>query len=139
MRQSKGPIAPSARRVAAVALVANFSLHVLTGFVAVAVHYTILYSMLRLGLAPLVASGIGFAGGAFVRFVLSYWRVFNPSRGLTIAGRRFIVALAAQAVANTAVLALLLQVGLDLWPAQVTTTFALTFVNYLGYRLWVFR
>jgi putative flippase GtrA len=70
---------------------------------------------------------------------LSYWRVFTPSHGLTIAGKRFVVAIAAQAVANTALLALLLAVGADVWPAQIATTVILTFANYAAYRLWVFR
>ena len=127
------------RRAFAIGLIANFSLHVLTGFAAVAVHYGALYALLRLGLSPLVASAIGFCGGALTRFALSYLRVFAPSHGLTVAGRRFVVALAAQALANTALLALLLGIGLSVWPAQIATTILLTFVNYAVYRLWVFR
>lgn len=128
-----------ARHAFAIGLIANFSLHVLTGFAAVGVHYGILYVLLRFGLSPLVASGIGFCGGAATRFTLSYWRVFAPSHGLTIAGRRFVVALGAQALANTGLLALLLEAGLPVWPAQIATTILLTFANYAAYRLWVFR
>jgi putative flippase GtrA len=127
------------RRAAAIGLCANFSLHVLTGFAAVGVHYGVLYVLLQLGLPPLIGSAIGFCGGALTRFTLSYWRVFAPSHGLTIAGRRFVVAIGAQAVANTALLALLLAAGLAVWPAQIATTVMLTFVNYAAYRLWVFR
>ena len=130
---------PAVRRAAAIALLANFSLHVLTGFVAVGVHYGVLYVLLRLGVPPLIGSAIGFCGGALTRFVLSYWRVFTPSHGLTIAGRRFVIAIAAQAVANTSLLALLLAAGLAVWPAQIATTVILTFANYAVYRLWVFR
>jgi putative flippase GtrA len=127
------------RHAFAIGLIANFSLHVLTGFAAVAVHYGVLYALLRLGLSPLVGSAVGFCGGALTRFTLSYWRVFEPSHGLTIAGRRFVVALAAQALANTSLLALLLAAGLSVWPAQIATTILLTFANYAVYRLWVFR
>jgi putative flippase GtrA len=130
---------PSLRRAVVIGLIANFSLHVLTGFAAVAVHYGALYALLRLGVTPLVASGIGFCGGALTRFALSYWRVFTPSRGLTIAGRRFVVAIGAQAAANTSLLALLLAIGVAVWPAQIATTIVLTFANYAVYRLWVFR
>jgi putative flippase GtrA len=132
-------VSPAVRRAAAIALLANFSLHVLTGFGAVAVHYGMLYVLLRFGLPPLAGSAIGFCGGALTRFTLSYWRVFTPSHGLTIAGRRFVVAIAAQAVANTLLLALLLAAGADVWPAQIATTVILTFANYAVYRLWVFR
>ena len=134
-----GTRAQSLRRAVIIGLITNFSLHVLTGFAAVAVHYGALYALLKVGVPPLLASGIGFCGGALTRFALAYWRVFSPSHGLTIAGRRFVVALAAQAAANTALLALLLGIGLDVWPAQVITTVVLTFANYAVYRLWVFR
>jgi putative flippase GtrA len=136
---SRTPGSLRTRNAFAIGLIANFSLHVLTGFAAVAVHYGALYALLRLGLSPLVASSIGFCGGALTRFSLSYWRVFAPSQGPTIAGRRFVVAVAAQALANTSLLALLLASGLSLWPAQIATTISLTFANYAVYRLWVFR
>jgi putative flippase GtrA len=131
--------AQSLRRAVVIGLIANFSLHVLTGFAAVALHYGVLYGLLKLGVAPLAASAIGFCGGALTRFALSYWRVFSPSHGLTIAGRRFVIAIALQAAANTALLALLLSLGIGVWPAQIATTIVLTFVNYAAYRLWVFR
>jgi putative flippase GtrA len=131
--------AQSLRRAVVIGLIANFSLHVLTGFAAVAIHYGALYGLLKLGVAPLAASAIGFCGGALTRFALSYWRVFSPSHGLTIAGRRFVIAIALQAAANTALLALLLALGVGVWPAQIATTIVLTFVNYAAYRLWVFR
>lgn len=126
-------------RAAAIALCANFSLHVLTGFVAVGAHYALLYALLQAHLPPLAASGVGFCGGAATRFALAYWRVFSPSHGLTIAGRRFVLVIALQAVANTALLWLLLSAGLTVWPAQIATTVGLTFANYALYRLWVFR
>ena len=45
----------------------------------------------------------------------------------------------AQLAANSALLAALTREGVAVWPAQVTTTIVLTFVNYLVYRWWVFR
>jgi putative flippase GtrA len=127
------------RRAVIIGLIANFSLHVITGFAAVAVHYGVLYGLLKLGMAPLIASGIGFCGGAATRFALAYWRVFTPSHGLTTAGRRFVVVIGVQAVANTALLGSLLAAGIGVWPAQIATTILLTFANYIAYRLWVFR
>ena len=127
------------RRAVIIGLIANFSLHVVTGFAAVAVHYGALYGLLKLGLAPLIASGIGFCGGAATRFALAYWRVFTPSHGLTTAGRRFVIVIGVQAVANTALLGSLLASGIGVWPAQIATTIVLTFANYIAYRLWVFR
>jgi putative flippase GtrA len=127
------------RRAFILGLIANFSLHVLTGFAAVGVHYAILYVLLQVGVQPLLASGIGFCGGAVTRFTLAYFRVFTPTHGLTIAGRRFVVVLGLQMLANTALLGALLATGIGVWPAQITTTVLLTFGNYAAYRLWVFR
>ena len=127
------------QRAVIIGLVVNFSLHVITGFVAVAVHYGVLYVLLKLAVPPLIASGIGFCGGAVTRFALAYWRGFAPSHGLTTPGRRVVVAIAIQAVANTALLGSLLASGIGVWPAQIATTVLLTFANYVAYRLWVFR
>lgn len=117
----------------------TFVLHVATGFLAVAAHYSVMYGFVRAGFAGVPASALGFVAGALTRFALSYWHVFSPSRGVRVASLRFVVAIAAQLAANSALLASLLQLGVSLWPAQVTTTVLLTFANYLVYRLWVFR
>ena len=117
----------------------SFSLHVLTGFLAVAAHYGTMYALLRVQPDPLFASTIGFVAGGSTRFALSFFRVFAPTLGVRRAGVRFLVAIALQALANTGLLALLIGAGLGVWPAQVTTTVALAFATYAGYRLWVFR
>ena len=117
----------------------SFSLHVATGFIAVAAHYALMFVMLRTGLAPVAASAIGFAAGAATRFILSYAHIFEPTRGVHTAGARFAVAIALQLAANSALLGALTQQGIAVWPAQVTTTVLLTIVNYLVYRWWVFR
>ena len=127
------------RRAVIIGLIANFTLHVMTGFVAVAVHYGMLYVLLKVGVPALVASGIGFCGGAVTRFALAYWRVFAPTHGLTTAGWRFVIVIGTGMIANTAILAALLELGIGVWPAQIATTILLTFGYYAAYRLWVFR
>jgi len=117
----------------------SFSLHVATGALAVVAHYAAMYALVRSGVPGVPASGIGFAAGALTKFALSYWGVFAPSRGMSAAGSRFAVAIALQLVGNTLLLSAFLELGLSLWPAQVTTTVLMTFANYLVYRLWVFR
>jgi putative flippase GtrA len=117
----------------------TFALHVATGFLAVAAHYAVMWALVRSGTAGVPASAVGFLAGALTRFSLSYWHVFAPTRGVRVASLRFVVVIAVQLAANSALLAGLLQAGMSLWPAQVTTTVALTFANYLAYRLWVFR
>jgi putative flippase GtrA len=117
----------------------TFVLHVATGFLAVAAHYAVMYGLLRTGMGGVPASAVGFLAGALTRFAASYWHIFEPSRGVAVASLRFVVAIAAQLAANSALLAGLLALGTSVWPAQIVTTIALTFGNYLVYRLWVFR
>ncbi len=117
----------------------SFSLHVATGVLAVAAHYALMFGLVQSGMPGVPASALGFTAGALTRFALSYWRVFSPSRGMTAAGTRFIIAIAAQLAANTLLLAGFLKLDMPLWPAQITTTVLMTFVNYLVYRFWVFR
>jgi len=140
---------PLARRVAAIArlrggagplaLALTFGLHVATGFAAVAVHYGAMWAFMRAGLAPVAASAAGFAGGALARFVLSYAGVFVPTVGVARAGVRFAAAIALQLALNSLGLSALLALGVPVWPAQVTVTILLTFLNFAIYRAWVFR
>ena len=117
----------------------TFALHVATGFLAVAAHYAVMYAFVRGGMAGVPASALGFLAGASTRFALAYWHIFAPTQGVKVASARFIVVNAVQLAVNSALLAALLEAGIALWPAQVTTTIVLTFGNYLAYRLWVFR
>jgi len=117
----------------------SFSLHVATGFVAVAAHYALMYALLRAGQGAVTASACGFVAGAATRFALSYAHIFAPTQGVHAAGARFAIAIVAQLAANSALLAILTQQGIAVWPAQVITTVTLTFANYLVYRWWVFR
>ena len=120
-------------------LVFTFGLHVATGFIAVGVHYGAMWLFLRAGLPPVAASASGFVAGALARFALSYFGVFAPSKGMAVAGWRFVLAILLQLGLNSALLSLLLAAGLGVWHAQVIATVALTVVNFIVYRLWVFR
>jgi putative flippase GtrA len=119
--------------------IVRFARHVLTGALAVLVHYGLMSLALHAGISPLIASSIGFIGGAIVRFLTAYFHVFAPSESVGFALPRFLLALAAQWALNALLLAGLMQTGLSVWVAQISTTILLTFVNYAVYRLWVFR
>lgn len=117
----------------------GFALHVLTGFIAVLAHYSLMWALTQLGMAAVPASTVGFVAGAVTRYTLSHYAVFTPAEGVPVTLYRFLVALAAQMTANSLLLAALLAQGLSVWVAQVSTTVLLTFANYVAYRLWVFR
>ncbi|MDR0771112.1 MAG: GtrA family protein [Burkholderiales bacterium] len=117
----------------------SFGLHVLTGFIAVAAHYSVLYGLLFLAVPPLGATSVGFLCGALVRFTLSYFHVFSPTQGVTAASWRFVLAIALQVSCNALLVKGAMLLGLSIWPAQILATGLLTFLNYLVYRWWVFR
>jgi putative flippase GtrA len=117
----------------------RFVLHVLTGFVAVAAHYLVMWGALKMSSPALVATSVGFFTGALVRFFLGYFKVFAPEQNMTQTIPKFVVALGIQGALNAALMQGLLLLSVSVWPAQITVTIALTFFNYLLYRLWVFR
>lgn len=117
----------------------SFVLHVLTGFLAVGAHYSVMWLLVQAGTAGVPASATGFLAGAVVRFVTSYFKVFSPGHGVPVALWRFVIALAFQWVANIGLLELFLFAGAPLWGGQIAVTVLLTVVNFLVYRWWVFR
>lgn len=117
----------------------GFVWHCVTGVLAVLAHYTCMYAALWTGTAPVVATSLGFILGAFTRFVLARVVVFETARSVTASGWRFLAALSAQMAMNAGALSILVSAGTHVWVAQVTTTLALTFINYVVYRYWVFR
>jgi putative flippase GtrA len=116
----------------------RFVLHVATGVLAVLAHYGVMALAMRLGAAPVAASAIGFVAGAATRFYTAYFHVYAPTATVRQAAPRFLLALAAQFVANAALLSALLALELPVWWAQALTTVALAFATYLVYRLLVF-
>jgi putative flippase GtrA len=117
----------------------RFVLHVVTGFASVAVHYAVMWLLLRFDAAVLVASTVGFAFGALTRFVTAYYNVFEPTQRMRATIPKFVLALAAQGILNSVLLTGFMEIGVPLWYAQVTTTILMTFLNYVAYRLWVFK
>lgn len=117
----------------------GFFFHCVTGVLAVVAHYSVMYLLMLLGTPPLVATAVGFLSGAVTRFGLARKVVFATTRSVSESGWRFILALCAQLLLNVTALGLLLSAEIAVWAAQVVTTIALTLLNYLVYRHWVFR
>lgn len=117
----------------------GFCLHVMAGLIATAAHYTLMFVLIRIGMAGILASTLGFGAGAITRFLLSYFHVFSPTSGVRKVMFRFALALFIQMVANSLLLGILMAAGLSVWEAQIVTTAALTIFTYIGGKLWVFR
>lgn len=117
----------------------QFFQHLVTGVIATAAHYVVMWFALNLQLWPVMATTIGFTAGASTRFFFSYFHIFEPERDVMKALPHFVMALALQMVINAVLLAILLAVEVPVWPAQVITTGALVIFNFLVYKFWVFK
>ena len=117
----------------------QFVQHLVTGALATAAHYGVMWGALKLALIPVLATTIGFIFGATTRFLFSYFHIFEPERGVVTTVPHFVLALAFQMALNAALLTLLLQLTDLVWPAQVATTALLTTFNFLMYKFWVFK
>jgi len=116
----------------------QFFQHLVTGVIATAAHYVVMWFALTLQLWPVLATTIGFSAGATTRFFFSYFHIFEPERDMIKALPHFVLALSLQMVLNAALLALFLTVTTLIWPAQVLTTLLLVVFNFLVYKFWVF-
>ncbi len=117
----------------------QFFQHLVTGAVATAAHYIVMWLALSFQLFPVFATSIGFLAGASTRFLFSYFHIFEPERDVIKALPLFILALGLQMAANAGLLTLLLSVNLSVWPSQVLATGMLTVFNFLAYKYWVFK
>ncbi len=117
----------------------QFFRHLITGAMAAAAHYVVMWFALSLQLWPVVATTIGFAAGATTRFFFSYFHIFEPERDVIKALPHFLMALSLQMVLNAALLALFLTFTKLVWPAQILTTGLLVVFNFLVYKFWVFK
>ncbi len=88
---------------------------------------------------PVLATSIGFLGGATVRFFFSYFHIFEPEKDVRGALPHFVLSLLLQLALNAALLAVLLTLTTLVWPAQIATTIGLTIFNFLMYKYWVFK
>ncbi len=98
-----------------------------------------MWVLLKQDIAPLTASIFGFCAGAIVRFLTAYLAVFEPEQPWALALPRFLASLVIQGAGNAGLLWLLLALNLPVWIAQILVTGAMTILNFVVYRLWVFR
>ncbi len=113
-------------------------MHLVTGVMATAAHYGVMWLLLRTGLVSLYATSIGFVFGAVARFFLSYFHVFSSEAAIPMAMGKFIFALSVQLACNGLLLTQFHKY-VSIWEAQVITTIILTIFTYIAHRLWVFR
>lgn len=116
----------------------RFVMHVITGFLSVFVHYGVMALLLKAGYTPVISSSGGFVFGALTRFFTAYFHVFSPKSSVYQTLPKFIFSLALQAILNFVLLKGFIGLSIPVWWSQIFTTGALTVLNYLVFRIWVF-
>lgn len=114
----------------------------LSGFAATGAHYlTMVLLVWRWEGHEIIASCVGFAVGACVKYPLNYWVNFASRQRHAVALPRFAVGLALGFALNAIVLAVLLQSlpRVHYMVSQALTTGVVLFANYAIARLWIFR
>lgn len=115
-------------------------LYIGAGGVATATHYAVTVACVELaGLSPVLASTIGFAFGAAIKYWLNYAMTFRSQARHSHAVLRFATMLAVLWGLNAALMGgLTYGLGLHYMVAQVLTTGLLIPPGYLMSRNWVF-
>ncbi|HQY46875.1 MAG: GtrA family protein [Burkholderiales bacterium] len=115
--------------------------YVASGLAATGSHYAVMVALVQwAGWWEVAASSAGFLAGAAVKYPLNYWVVFRSSARHGDALVRFAIGLAAGFALNGIILAALLAtLDAHYLVSQVLTTGAVTLVNYLLARNWIFR
>ncbi len=117
----------------------QFFQHLVTGLIATAAHYLVMFVALTADIKPLLASSLGFIIGAITRFAFSYFHIFAVESHVSGALLRFITILGVHMLLNAGMLALFMAVGLPVWIAQFIATALLTVLNFLLAKYWVFK
>lgn len=119
----------------------SLPLYVGTGGVATASHYVVTVASVEVfAVAPIVASVMGFATGAAIKYWLNYSMAFASRARHARAMVRFALALALLMALNTALFALFQRgLGMHYLLAQAITTILLIAPGYVIHREWVFR
>jgi putative flippase GtrA len=111
-----------------------------SGGIATASHYGVTIASVELfGVAPIVATILGFATGALIKYGLNYTVAFRSRARHGRAAARYVVALFALLALNTLAFALLQGTGMHYLLAQALTTILLIAPGYVIHRQWVFR
>lgn len=122
------------------ALVAQFSAFVGVGFVAAAVHYSVLIGLVELGgMEPVPATLAGFVAGGVVSYVLNRRHTYRSERSHAAATWRFTI-VAAIGFGLTAALMWIFVERLDApyLPAQVVTTGIVMMWNFVAHKFFSF-
>ncbi|WP_338769580.1 GtrA family protein [Massilia sp. METH4] len=126
---------------------ANFSARSLVAFLCVGgastaahyPHYLAMLALMRAGLVPGTASGIGFALAALLNYLLNEQLTFHGNEARRVTAPRFALVAATRLLLNHLLLTALMRAGMPAVPAQLLTTLGVIVWNYMIHGAWTFR
>lgn len=119
--------------------IVQFIQHVASGAIAMAAHYAVMWLALYVQVPPVLATTLGFIVGATIKFLFSYFHIFDPEKDVVTAVPHFVLALLLQMLINAGLLGVFLALDLPVWPSQIMTTGLLAGFNFVLYKFWVFK
>ena len=109
------------------------------GGVATAIQYALLILLVRgFGMAPTLASSIGFVLSAVVNYLLNYRFTFQSDRPHGSAAAKFGLLAGTGLLINAASMHLMIGAGVQYLIAQVCATGSVLFWNFIGNSFWTF-
>jgi putative flippase GtrA len=121
-------------------IIYHFIAFALIGSVGTAVHYSILVLLVQFYYtSPVIASTIGFVGGAVTNYLLNYYLNFKSKKGHIYVFPKFITIATAGIIINGLIMSLLLYSGLHYLLCQVISTLMVLVWNFVCNYLWSFK
>ena len=128
------------RRFAATDLARQIVRFVAVGAVATVVHYSILIALVELaGVAPVVSTTVGYAGGTVVSYILNRRYTFKSNASHLASFPKFVALNVVGMLLNSAIFAALMGLGIWYLLAQMIATGLVLIWNFLGARFFAFR
>lgn len=116
----------------------QFSTFALIGGLATATQYAILIVLVHLGMAPTLASAVGFALSATLSYCCNYRFTFRSRQQHGVTAPRFLTVALVGLTLNSLIVYALVAAGWYYLLAQVCATGAVLAFNFAGNRLWTF-
>jgi len=118
----------------------QFSYFALIGGLATCIQYVLLIALVRgEGMAPTLASAIGFVISAVFNYLCNYYYTFRSNQRHAVAGLKFMVLAGIGLILNSVIMQVLVGAGLNYVLAQLFATTVVLLWNFFGNSLWTFN
>jgi len=121
-------------------IIYHFIAFAVLGVVGTAVHYSILVLLVQVYYtSPIIASTIGFVGGAVTNYLLNYYVNFKSKKEHIYVFPKFIAIATIGMVINGLIMSILLYFGLHYLLCQIISTSMVLLWNFVCNYFWSFK